>query len=499
MSATITDKFKRNLLDFLWNSYNDSSDHYYVGISRAEAWNEVDDLPPVPYPDRETVRTFQSSLQAVKQVTDLSYVVPRQNWSAGSIYTAWSDKNHSDTTVGGLRDIDGPYYVITDDHNVYVCLQQGATDEGTVRNSIYKPTDISTEPFAAGPDGYIWKFLYNVGTYNSRRYLTSQWMPVEHIYDSSQGGPSPDALSASRLAQYLAQTDAVPGQVLGIEVINGGNGYTSAPSIYINGECVDSAFAYARVNDNNEVFQVVMKDSEDGEFKMGSGYGEKTWITVNGGGGQGAELRPIVHRDSGGLGFDPRNDLNSSSLMYSVRLIADEYKIFNIKNDFRQVGLIRNPLKDSTNTDAFVGDSHFTGVRGTALKKIFVGTGIYEDKTDMDNLVTGLSSGATAYLDYYDIRVDSDCCDSTQNATQNILYVHQTPETGFKPFDHGEVVELSDGGGLATIISHDDSDVPAMRFAHVDNFSGEVLFIDNRIQIDRDEDQTEDVKLIIDL
>jgi len=500
MPATITDKYKRYLLDDLYASFNSDSDIYYVGIGRSEEWPD-DDVPPAPFPSHETIHEFQSSLQGVKRVLDCSYVVPRHNWSAGSIYTAWNDKNSSETTIGPFKDIEGPYYVITDDNNVYVCLQQGMTNDGRVRNSIYKPTKVDENPFSAGPDGYIWKFLYNVGTYNSRRYLTSHWIPVEHIVDSDIGGPPGDELSASRLAQALIQHFAEPGQVLGVEVDSGGVGYTTPPIIKIRGTHTgDSAQAYARLDEEGRIFQVVMKDSADDiNFRFGKDYGEKTWITVEGGGGTGASLRPIIHTDSGGFGFDPRKDLNSSALMYSARLIGDEYKVFNIRNNFRQVGLIKNPLKDSSTADLFSDSAEFTDVRGSALKKIYVGSGILADNTDLDNTVTGLNSGAMAILDYYDTYIDSDCCDSTQNTSHNVLYVHQTQETGFKPFDKTEAVELNYGAGSANIIAHTDPQVPAARFGDVLNFSGDVLYVDNRVQIERDEDQTEDIKIVIDL
>ena len=508
MSATITDKFKRQLLDGMYRSFNTAydsgievgdSDLYYVGISRAEEWLD-DDKPPVPYPDKETVRIFQSSMQAVKRVTDASFVVPRYNWSAGSIYTAWSDTNHSDTTVGSFADIVGPYYAITDELNVYVCVQQGRTSEGVVRNSIYKPVDVSYEPFSAGPDGYLWKFLYNVGVYNSRRYLTSEWIPVEHVRDSSEGGMAADELSASRLAQIGVQRNAVEGQILGVQIQSNGSGYTTAPTVSIHGKNTTSASAYAQIDSSGSIYQVVMKESDGASlFSYGSGYGPETWITISGGGSTQAKLRPIVHQDVGGLGYDPTKDLNSSSLMYSVRLIADENKVFNITNDFRQVGLIKNPNKDSADFPLFTGDSDFTAVRGTTLNRLFVGSGINQLNTNLDNIVTGLNSGAKAYLDYYEEYVDSDCCDSLQNTTKNVLYVHQTPETGFTPFDRNEVVEVSDNGGMATIQPHEDSSLPALRFGDVDKFSGEVLYIDNRVLIERDPDQTEDVKIVIDL
>jgi hypothetical protein len=106
MPASITDKYKRLMLDGMWNSFynlgldsGQDSDFYYIGIGRSQDWAN-DENPPTPNPDRETITSFQSGLQGVKQVVDLSYVVPRYNWSAGSVYTAWSNTNHSDTTVG---------------------------------------------------------------------------------------------------------------------------------------------------------------------------------------------------------------------------------------------------------------------------------------------------------------------------------------------------------------------------------------------------------------
>lgn len=508
MSATITDLFKKELLNELYTDFNgwdyDSTDSasvlnkYYIGIGRSEEW-EDENSPPAPVPSKNDISIFQASLQGVKLATDLSYVVPRYNWSAGSIYTAWSDKNHSDTSVGVLEDIPGAYYVITDENNVYVCLQQGMTDDGTVRNSLYKPTDVSYEPFTAGADGYVWRFLFNVGTYTSRRYLTSHWLPVEHIYDSSVGGPQLDTLSASRLAQYGIQINAVPNQVMAIEVDSGGLGYEKDPVITINGECVDSAYAYARVDDNGKIFQLVLKDSSDGDWTMGSGYGEKTWVEITSATGEGAVLRPVVHNYEGGFGFDPRNDLNSSALMYSVRIIGDEYKIFNIDNDFRQVGLIKNPLKDSASAVDFAGDSAFTDIRGSALKKLYVNEGVVTENLGSQTTVTGTLSGARAYVDYYAVEADSDCCLDSADF-YNILHVHQSQETGFVSFEKDEVVELSNGGGSVTVTGHPNQETaPAMYYADMDNFSGEVLYIDNRIQIDRDEDQTEDVKIVIDL
>lgn len=159
-------------------------------------------------------------------------------------------------------------------------------------------------------------------------------------------------------------------------------------------------------------------------------------------------------------------------------------------------------MKDSVNDSAYagvIGDSAFTGVRGNALRKLYVGSGIDDALTNLDNTVTGVTSGAVAYLDYYDTYVDSDCCDSSLNGTHNVLYVHQTLETGFAKFHKDEAVTLSSAAGTASIIAHADSDMPALRWSDFDAFSAEVLYVDNRVSIDRDEDQTEDIKIVVDL
>ena len=513
MSATITDEFKRLFLNGIWRSFynldvdsNRDSDRYYIGIGRSESWDNVSDTPPEATGDIETSIKFQSGLQGVKVVSDLSYVVPRHNWSAGTVYSAWSNKHHSETTVGALQDIPGPYYVITDEQNVYVCLQQGMTDEGNIRNSLYKPSSVTPDAFEAGPDGYVWKFLYNVGVYNSRRYLTSEWIPVERVEDSSQGGPPTDMLSASRVTQVLNQALSVNGQILSIDVDSGGVGYTSSPTVVIGGQGIESsseAKSYARINEQGKVTQIVMKDSAGSpSFSFGEGYDERTSISLVGGGGSGAVVTPQVFVEEGGMGHDPGRDLNASAMMFTARIIGDEYKIFNVNNDFRQVGLIRNGMKDSVNDSAYagvIGDSAFTGVRGNALRKLYVGSGIDDALTNLDNTVTGVTSGAVAYLDYYDTYVDSDCCDSSLNGTHNVLYVHQTLETGFAKFHKDEAVTLSSAAGTASIIAHADSDMPALRWSDFDAFSAEVLYVDNRVSIDRDEDQTEDIKIVVDL
>ena len=57
MAATISDKFKIDLLQNIFNQYQNigvtvgDSDRFYMGIGRTEEWDS-DAVPPVPNPSR---------------------------------------------------------------------------------------------------------------------------------------------------------------------------------------------------------------------------------------------------------------------------------------------------------------------------------------------------------------------------------------------------------------------------------------------------------------
>ena len=501
MAATITDILKKELLTDLYSSFTgklqDSDipavapDNYYIGIGKAEQWTTAG-VAPIPTPSTNDVIQFQSSLQSVKKVADVSYVIPRVNWSAGSIYTAWDNTNSSDTTFGSLNDIIGAYYVINDQNNVYICIQQGVSNTGVVLNSLNKPTGITSAVFSTG-DGYSWKFMYNVGVYNAQRYLTSNYVPVERIPAPDEIGGKPIAeLSASRAGQYALQNAAIPGQVIGVAVDSSGIGYPSNSNISIQvkvegDNATDQAYAYARTDNNGKIFQCIMKSKYDlNVYEFGAGYGKTTWATLNAdssGTGTGAVLRPIVDLNPGGMGADPRNDLNTSALMYTVRLVGNEFEVFNVQNDFRQIGLIENPTKDSASP------APLTSLVAAAMKKLYI------NPTDVDKTTIGVDAIVyevanpenQAIVDYYE----------EVSATEAIIHCHQNLYTGWEEFTDVDGTAIAIGSNTGTSIAPTSG--PMLRYGDMDNFSGKVLYIDNRVPIERDANQTEDIKIIIDL
>lgn len=76
-------------------------------------------------------------------------------------------------TISGSTSLnDANFYVLTDDRNIYKCLD----NNGRIP-SVDKPVEITPEPFFT-PDGYLWKYMGTIPTYLSNKFLTDKYMPV---------------------------------------------------------------------------------------------------------------------------------------------------------------------------------------------------------------------------------------------------------------------------------------------------------------------------------
>ena len=116
MTAIITEQLKRNLIGDIFADLEDSAGaKYYIGIGRSEPWDDSSDTEINPVNTEREVRKLRSSLQAMKRVASYSFVVPRYNWSSGTVYSGYNDNISSHPTT--------PYYVITEEYGVYICIE----------------------------------------------------------------------------------------------------------------------------------------------------------------------------------------------------------------------------------------------------------------------------------------------------------------------------------------------------------------------------------------
>lgn len=461
MAAIITDKIKNFFLKDLLQDIDSSGSNYYIGIGRSQDWNATD-TPPTPVPRDRDERDFRSNLQSIIAVDAADFVVPRNEWLSGTIYSAYSDNTSGYPT--------NPYYVVTDENAVYVCIQQGRnTSTGAAVVSTVQPTGQDTFNTGELADGYIWKFLYTIGASQDNSFVTAAFIPVTFV-DSAEAVAGD---LARDVEQFGVQNAALDGQILGFRITNGGTGYSSLslPTVTVFGDNEEQypVKATAVVSDTTTSVVNIKIAESDGSLAFGRGYTRASVVIGDPASGTTATAQPIIG-PVGGLGADPRNDLKANAVMFNARPTGNEGGTFVVGNDYRQFGLIKNPTL--AESDGGIPTTLFTGTSGRVLRRLTV------DSTStfgLDDIFTGQSSGAQAYLD-------------SSNPTS--LFYHQSEDTGFKPFETEEI-NGSPSGGTATILSDSAGDI--------NPYSGEVLFISNQEGTDRSVEGTDDLKIVIQL
>lgn len=446
--AIVTDTFKKLIGDKIKTDFDSSDTYYFVGIGRSQIWNDSD-IATTPTNKIATERDFRQNLQGVRQIADISFVVPRVNWTSGTIYSAYDDSVVGYPTPN--------FYLLTGTNDVYICIQQGRNSAGVAVPSTIEPTGTATT-IVKTADGYIWKYLYTIGAYSASRFLAGNFIPVQYIDSADSNSP------ISERVQKDIQNSAIAGQVLGVAITNGGSGYASAPTVTISGDGTN-ATATAIIS-GGSIVNIKMDSNGSGQIK-GSGYKQASISFSTGN----ATARAILSPNAG-LGADPIIDLKSTYIMMNGRPSGTEGGELLLNQDFRQVGLIRNILKSN--------DSDFTSAAGTALTKLVFSGGATPFTTD--NIIVGGTSGAKAYIDF---------ADSTAGAI-----IHQTETTGFKNFQIGENLSATNLTGAVTTGS---AVLASFDSATVNKYSGEVLYIDNRAAITRSTGETQDIKIVIQL
>jgi len=456
MAAIVTNNLKKQLLQTIVTDISaDSANYYYIGISRSNPWDETDTVPTVGNTEREK-RNFRAALQSIIRTTDASFVAPRYNWSSGSIYSAYNDNQ-----TAAANSTTYPYYVLTANQRVYLCLQQGKSDTGTILQSTVDPDTIGANTSAsATSDGYIWKYLFTLSGTNASKFLSANYLPVSKV-DSAA------SLTVIQQAQKDVQDAATAGSIIGYRVVSGGVGYSSDPTVTISGDGT-GARAIAKRTATNQISKIEIDDSAGG-IPFGSGYSYASVSLTGGSPTTAAVIEPIISVN--GIGSDPRDDLGSDAAMINAKPNGVQNGSFMVGQDFRQIGLIKNPKKNN--------DSDFTGTDARAMRILTLNniTAGFDSAAVEDALITGDTTAAIALGD---------------ELVGSKLYYHFDDSTGFKQFQLAEDVFLDSGTGItATIVTDSEGEVKP--------FSGELLYIENRSAVVRDAAQTEDIKIIVKL
>jgi len=423
MPSIVTSKFRVHNAEQFVEAFSEASNTImYMFVGRNSAFPN-DNSPPTPVNSTANVEyTPWRDMFGAKRVTssDVTHAIPRYDWTANTTYIFYDDQDTN------LIESDN-FYVVTDDYNVYKCLWNAGAGASTT-----KPTGVSTSPFTTA-DGYIWKYMYTVTTAKAIKFLTTSYLPVQTL--ASDGGED----------QWDVQAAAIDGGIHVVKVTAGGSGYGSAPAVTITG---DGTGATANSTIAGGIVTAVTITNP------GTGYTRASVAFASG-----AATATAIISPKGGHGSNAVEELGGKYVMINTRLDGTESNTITTANEFRQVGIVRDPYLYGTTTRAIASSYRQTfryqlsGVSGTF---------------NSDEVVTSGSNTA-----------------SLVEFTSPYLY---TTLPGNLPFANSASVSGA-GGATATIA--------AIVTPGLQPYSGDILYVENRVPISRASDQIEDIKLII--
>ena len=496
MSAIITEKFRSHNATNFYESFTESSPNtYYLFIGKATPFTTgtsggSDSSPSTPADSVSREFYNWDAMIAAKKIpsTDVTYALPRRDWSNGTTYDMYDDDiSSSNTATSGATNLfDSSFYFITSDYRVYKVLD----NNGGSAYSGSEPTSTSTSPFALG--GYVLKYMYALTASEAAKYLTTDYMPVSD--DSTVTTAATDgkieSLSVTAGSGYTDGTyyaavygdgtsaGTSSGAIVRITVSSGSIasfGLTAGSDTTIHDG--GAAYTYGTVNlGSSYTFSDAALSSSS---SMGSGTGGAVGVIIS---------------PKNGHGYSAINELGGHYVMTATTLTQDEGDDVSTANDFREVGLVIDPTTYGTSTVASASTA-----RMTYAVKFSSASGTFDADEKISN-----SSGAIGKVVEWD-------------STNSILYYHQerfgdygtNSTTGaYTAFSGTGTITGGTSGATGTPSSSSTETVTLANnntIAFTSGYanpelqpdSGDIIYIENRKPIQRASDQTEDIKLII--
>ena len=557
MAAIITSEFRKNARSLFINDLKSpqvGTDEYFIGLGKTDSWPDTTDalgnqvteysrqfsapLPSDTLYDKDDV--LQNLMVLVKtNQADIFNVIPRNNWQFDRIYKKYDP---TDTKCFDYETIDGvayyPCYVTSNDR-IYLCLDnvdgnKEVTASSTaipsgIGDSLYTTFNGSRPQYISNGEGYIWTLVSFLD--EDSTFYTDQFVNYTTQTDT---------------ATLTNIKNSTGGLIHGFKVVNGGSSATIVPStletkITIRGttESADGTqlipaediVVYDQGNTANNgtvnaLGQRVAVADFFVNFQGGNGINsieyvpdaandipwKKDYVSVsivvenidsNGDVVVNDEIDIIpLTLPFEGIGFDPDRDLPSFYAGIAVNFIGeiDGESPVGYSVDVRQISLVKNPVRNALGDSEGVIDNNqsaaglYTDTEAyDALKYLTLqnlggsNNGLTRDYIGRDFIIEQGSTGARAWLDYAD-NVD------------DRFYYHQNsdPRVNFKKF-------AADAAGASTlqitsIDGYNDQlvySVASCEEAEYITGTGDLIFYENRKPINRNFNQTDEVKLVI--
>jgi hypothetical protein len=475
----------------------------------------TEDIPPLPLDNqREKMSLYDEIIAAKRITTDLARtVIRRYNWDvvANPFFDMWKP-DYSATPAGGGQVgkqtatnvsaiADAKFYVMNTNYEVFKCLYNGqspanpngvnASEEPSTSGGNYNSsTGIYTETTGGL---YIWKYVYTIPTDDVLKFLSSDFMPIVLASESTR--QAVEALVVDGSLDVAVIEDAGSNFTDGTVYTSvKGDGTGGVVELTISGGAITAASVWSR----------------------GSGYSYANVLLGNGNLFSDSALTSavatpanatgaieIVLPPQGGHGSDMELELNGKRVMTNIRLTyAEGSGDFPVDNDFRRIGIIKDPLLTATNAAAT--ESTYSGLKAIKVN-LNGGSGDYVPDERITQTVTGgtaygtvvswvLDSGSTTsgvlkYIQTNDAHTDQGIVRDFESNGSNAVSGGQSSAAG--------VVDTAynTGGAVLPLLGH--TFTSGLSPSEIKNNSGDVIYVENRRLITRAPDQIEDIKLVI--
>lgn len=222
---------RRNWIsDFIYDMYDDKYSDQVLGInivSGGSGYINVDDIVITIEGGNGTGATAVATEAYRGGISKVVLTNPGSGYTSVPTVTVTSNSGVDavmEATMGisatGAQKIeDAAFYVVTDEYNVYKCLD----NNNNARSSV-KPTGTQLDPIKTS-DGYIWKFMYNIPINLRNKFYTDEYIPVVSALTNSfySNGNIDNIFIANKGKDYTSAVVSVTG-----------DGYRSSDPIFIN-------------------------------------------------------------------------------------------------------------------------------------------------------------------------------------------------------------------------------------------------------------------------
>ena len=257
--------FKKTIADAVYQEVTSKTAKYYHWFGKENTWEDflspfipssTSDTPGAPSENFRYELHVRRDILTAKLIkpSDVSYVARRIDWNTGVVYDMYDDAYESTTGYGygpaysgAIRLEDANFYVLTNEYNVYKCIDNNDNSPST-----YQPTGTTPDVFETS-DGYKWKFMYGIPVSLRNRFLSSAYMPVStslktQFYSSGtisniaieNGGGNYNPATTSAIITGDGNKEFNPYLISSITTTNGGQGFVSIPNITISAPFLNS-------------------------------------------------------------------------------------------------------------------------------------------------------------------------------------------------------------------------------------------------------------------